>query len=139
MGETNAVDEKRKPTDALGRMLRRDLPEAMRADIEALLRRDNAGADELKRACSVFGKRLALTSPRTDIRWNPTVDAEKCVGCGVCFRFCSHGVYAMGENTAVVANPTGCVILCHNCASRCPKGAITFPPQTEYWELVCRD
>ena len=84
MREANPAEDQSQPAEALGRMLRRGLPDA-------------------------------------------------------CLRFCPHGVRAMRDDTAAVANPTGCVILCHNCADRGPEGAMTFPPQNEPGELVCCD
>ena len=67
--------------------------------------------------------------PREEIPWFPTVDAEKCTGCKVCYNFCSHKTYGWddAQNISVVANPYQCVVGCTGCLSQCPAGAISFP------------
>lgn len=64
--------------------------------------------------------------PREEIQWYPTVDEDKCTGCGVCVDMCHRGVYFFGGK-AKVTNPYRCVVSCTGCASMCPEGAISFP------------
>lgn len=70
--------------------------------------------------------------PREEIPWHPTIDGDKCQGCGVCLDFCSHGTYEFDPNTGkpMVKNPSNCVVGCSGCQPECPAGAITFPPLT---------
>jgi Fe-S-cluster-containing hydrogenase component 2 len=35
--------------------------------------------------------------PRKLIPWFPTVDAETCIGCTLCYTTCGRGVYEMAE------------------------------------------
>lgn len=66
---------------------------------------------------------------RKTIDWYPTVNAEKCSGCGVCFNTCGRGVYDWDthlQKTAVV-QPGNCQVGCTTCANLCPSDAIRFP------------
>lgn len=74
--------------------------------------------------------------PREEIPWKPTIDVEKCGGCGTCVDFCQHGVYVIDGERAKVANPTGCIVGCNGCQSKCPEGAISFPDLKEFAEML---
>ncbi len=80
------------------------------------------------------GKRV----PREKIPWHPTVDAEKCTGCRVCFEFCRHGVYEWDDATArpKVARPLDCLVGCNGCEPQCPAGAVSFPDVDAVSELI---
>lgn len=65
--------------------------------------------------------------PREEIQWFPTVDAERCTGCGVCISFCPSKVYQEKDGKASVTNPYGCVAGCSGCVFQCPAQAIAFP------------
>ena len=65
--------------------------------------------------------------PRESLQWFPTVDASKCVKCGMCMN-CGKGVYDWTEKGAVVARPYQCTPGCTSCAHLCLGEAITFPP-----------
>jgi len=52
------------------------------------------------------------------------LDAEKCVGCGMCVEVCPQGVIAMDNGTARLADRDACME-CGACARNCPAGAIT--------------
>lgn len=64
--------------------------------------------------------------PRKDVPWHPTIDAKKCVGCGMCMN-CGKNVYDWIEGKAVVARPYDCVVGCSTCAALCQGKAISFP------------
>ncbi|PIT94819.1 4Fe-4S ferredoxin [Candidatus Falkowbacteria bacterium CG10_big_fil_rev_8_21_14_0_10_39_9] len=65
---------------------------------------------------------------REQIQWNPVVDENKCIGCGMCATSCGRGVYKFDyENKkSKVANPNNCMVACITCANLCPVGAISF-------------
>ena len=67
--------------------------------------------------------------PRDAIPWAPSIDPERCIGCGDCLDVCPNGVYALNEQTNQmdVVNPGQCVVLCDKCAGYCPQEAIRFP------------
>lgn len=67
--------------------------------------------------------------PREQIRWNPTIIAERCLGCGLCVTSCGRKVYQFDyeKNVPVVANPLNCMVGCSTCATICPREAIEFP------------
>jgi NAD-dependent dihydropyrimidine dehydrogenase PreA subunit len=73
--------------------------------------------------------------PRKDIPWFPTVDADTCIGCTLCFATCGRGVYDMQENKAVVANALSCMVGCSTCGTVCPVQAISFPDRDIIWKL----
>ena len=84
---------------------------------------------------------------REEINWNPTIDAEKCVKCGMCMN-CGKGVYQWSdEGKPFVNKPLDCVVGCSSCANLCLGEAITFPPlaglraqykQNHVWSAVRR-
>jgi len=77
--------------------------------------------------------RLYLGIPRQMIPWFPTVDAEKCVGCKECIKFCHDTVYVSDEEAkkVYVAHPWHCQVYCQSCTHACNKDAITFPDRRE--------
>ena len=73
--------------------------------------------------------------PRRDIPWYPTVDAEACIGCALCFVTCGRRVYEMQDRTAVVVQRLRCMVGCSTCAAVCPVEAISFPERDLVWKL----
>ena len=68
--------------------------------------------------------------PRKEIPWYPTVDENKCIGCGLCFVTCGRNVYVMEGKKAKVENPYNCLVGCTTCANICPVEAISFPDKS---------
>jgi NAD-dependent dihydropyrimidine dehydrogenase PreA subunit len=83
-----------------------------------------------------LASRRRYTQPRDTIPWHPTVDAERCTGCGVCLSFCPKGVFSEEEKKVVVRNPTSCVLLCSHCTKLCPVHAISFPKAKDFRKYV---
>ncbi len=55
----------------------------------------------------------------------PTVDEDKCTGCGTCVDTCPQGVFELGDDgKSKVVNPDECVECC-SCVEACPEGAIS--------------
>ena len=73
--------------------------------------------------------------PRKDIPWYPTVDADTCIGCTLCYTTCGRGVYEMQDNKAVPVNAMNCMVGCSTCGTVCPVQAITFPDRDLIWKL----
>jgi len=73
--------------------------------------------------------------PRQDIPWYPSVDAETCIGCTLCYVSCGRGVYEMQDNKSVVANPMSCMVGCGTCGTVCPVEAISFPGRDLIWKF----
>jgi len=77
--------------------------------------------------------------PRQDIPWFPTVTADACIGCELCYVTCGREVYdiAIGERgarKAVVARSLNCMVGCSTCAVVCPTQAISFPSRDVVWK-----
>jgi len=73
--------------------------------------------------------------PRQDIPWLPTVDADTCIGCTLCYTTCGRGVYEMQDNKAVPVNAMSCMVGCSTCGTVCPVEAISFPDRDMVWKL----
>jgi NAD-dependent dihydropyrimidine dehydrogenase PreA subunit len=73
--------------------------------------------------------------PRQDIPWFPTVDAEACIGCTLCYTTCGRGVYEMQDNKAAPVNAMSCMVGCSTCGTVCPVQAISFPDRDMIWKL----
>lgn len=76
--------------------------------------------------------------PREEIDWNPTIDAQECVGCGMCVTSCGRDVfdYDAEESRAIVARPLQCMVGCLSCDTWCIHGAISFPDQRSIRRLI---
>ena len=51
------------------------------------------------------------------------LDADKCIGCGLCPQVCPHAVLAMEEGKAIIVDRDACME-CGACAQNCPVEAI---------------
>jgi NAD-dependent dihydropyrimidine dehydrogenase PreA subunit len=82
--------------------------------------------------------RTYLGIPRDLIPWSPTIDADRCIGCGECLNTCPNNVFVMspGANKMTVANPANCVVLCDKCAGFCPEEAVEFPNKDEFKKVL---
>ena len=73
--------------------------------------------------------------PRREIPWFPTVEADACIGCTLCYVTCGRGVFDMQDKIAGTARPYECMVGCSTCATVCPVEAITFPGRDLIWKL----
>jgi NAD-dependent dihydropyrimidine dehydrogenase PreA subunit len=73
--------------------------------------------------------------PREGIPWLPTVDADACIGCQLCFVTCGRSVFEIHDNVAVAVAAMECMVGCSTCGNVCPTGAITFPSLDAVWKL----
>jgi len=66
---------------------------------------------------------------RKKIKWYPSIDEKKCIGCGICIATCGKNVFEFDfeKNKSKVKNPYNCTVGCNNCEIYCPAGAISFP------------
>lgn len=55
------------------------------------------------------------------------LDAEPCIGCGVCTTVCPHTVFSLNDKKAAITDRNACME-CGACATNCPVGAITVTP-----------
>jgi len=71
---------------------------------------------------------------RHQINWEPTIDHEKCVRCGLCMN-CGRKVYEWQANRPQVVRPDQCIVGCTTCANLCRGRAISFPSLEELREF----
>jgi len=66
---------------------------------------------------------------RKKIKWYPTIDTDKCTGCGMCVTTCGRNVFDFDwkEKKPVVARPFQCMVGCTSCQVWCVFDAISFP------------
>lgn len=66
--------------------------------------------------------------------WYPVIDNTLCIECGVCIKYCPHGVYNKAKTPVpVVDHPEACIDHCHGCGNLCPSGAITYLGDNTGW------
>lgn len=56
--------------------------------------------------------------------FTPTIDTDKCIGCGECVDVCPADVYEIQDEKSVVVNGEEC-LGCESCIEVCEQGAIT--------------
>lgn len=118
--------------------VRAKMPAALRVRIILACLLPGPGAVHHKAIVKEMGRRRALTVPRDEIEWYPSIDHEKCTCCRACYSFCPRGVFSIapGGEAVLVTNPYACVVLCTGCVPRCPHGAISFPRRESFYRYV---
>lgn len=76
--------------------------------------------------------------PREEIDWHPTINEEKCTGCGVCVTSCGREVFSYNKEKkkVVVANALYCMVGCTSCKTWCIFDAINFPDPQYVKDLI---
>ena len=69
----------------------------------------------------------------------PTVDADVCIGCELCYVTCGREVYDVEINDedgckATASRTLNCMVGCSTCAVVCPTQAITFASRDVVWK-----
>ena len=75
---------------------------------------------------------------RSTIKWNPAIDKDKCVGCGMCITSCGRNVFDFDKekNKSIVARPNNCMVGCTSCETWCIFNAISFPDKQYVKNLI---
>ena len=58
----------------------------------------------------------------------PYIDVVRCIGCGLCVKFCPNQVYTFVDNLPRITNPTACNYY-SACQEICPVEAISLTYQ----------
>ncbi len=76
--------------------------------------------------------------PREEIDWRPSIDREKCKGCGMCVTSCGRKVfdYDPEKRKSVVERPLQCMVGCTSCRVWCIYDAISFPDPQRVRDLI---
>lgn len=79
--------------------------------------------------------------PREKIKWHPTVDESKCIGCGMCVVGCGRKLYDFDfeRNKPMVARPMNCMVGCTTCAVTCLRDAISFPNKEYVRDIIRKE
>ena len=70
---------------------------------------------------------MKIDVPREKIDWFPTIDYEKCTGCGKCAESYCPAITMEGKKPVVDAHYCSCCAMC-NCI--CPVEAFSYVPRT---------
>jgi len=75
---------------------------------------------------------------RKEIKWNPSIDKDRCMGCGMCVTSCGRSVFDFDKknNKSVVARPNNCMVGCTSCETWCIFNAISFPDKQYVKNLI---
>ena len=76
--------------------------------------------------------------PREQVNWGPTIDANTCVGCGMCLN-CGKKVFKWVDGKSTVGIFFECQVGCSTCANLCPARAISFPDLEAVRELYKKE
>lgn len=89
------------------------------------------GKDQLGREIHDYAHGEWFGVSRAEVNWGPTIDYDKCLGCGLCYVTCGGRVvydWNSEDNRPIVARFDNCMPGCTTCANLCPAEAISFPP-----------
>jgi len=104
---------------------------------EKRLMQDNvAGLNRGARGKEAYLRYLGVRIGKVDqgyasLRFVAIVDAEKCVGCGVCLDTCPNGAVFLDEVARIDRNRC---IGCGRCVETCPQGAVSLRPAEPYFQ-----
>lgn len=75
---------------------------------------------------------------RDTIKWNPSIDRDRCTGCGMCVTSCGRNVFDFDKSKgkSVVARPNNCMVGCTSCETWCIFNAISFPDKQYVKDLI---
>jgi len=75
---------------------------------------------------------------RNKIKWHPTINKSKCVGCGMCVTTCGKKVFDFDwtEDKSIVARPDNCMVGCTSCEVWCIYDAISFPDKKRVRDFI---
>jgi CDP-4-dehydro-6-deoxyglucose reductase len=76
--------------------------------------------------------------PREEINWNPIIDEDLCIGCGICVLNCGAKVYTFDKvkQKPIVSAPLKCKVGCVTCQNTCPGFAISFPSISYLHQII---
>ena len=91
------------------------------------------GLSGLHHVAGLFGQRLWFYGKTRTYKKKPDVDAEKCIGCGLCVKLCPMKNLAVVNNKAVSSDRC---TLCYRCFSHCPTQALTILGKKVYEQCL---
>ncbi len=82
---------------------------------------------------STIGQRLWFYGKTRTYKKKPDINAEKCIGCGLCVKLCPMKNLSIKNNKAV---STDRCTLCYRCFSHCPTQALTILGKKVYEQCL---
>lgn len=81
------------------------------------------GLGPLYQMAGLFGQRLYFGHKTKEYSSKLKINADKCVGCGLCVKLCPMNNITVASGKAVSGNQC---TMCYRCINKCPKQAITL-------------
>ncbi|MCR5200286.1 MAG: 4Fe-4S dicluster domain-containing protein [Saccharofermentans sp.] len=81
------------------------------------------GLGPLYQMAGLFGQRLYFGHKTKEYSSKLKINADKCVGCGLCVKLCPMNNITVASGKAVSSNQC---TMCYRCINKCPKQAITL-------------
>lgn len=96
------------------------------ADMVKAGRAPTEGLSLLSQMAGLFGQRLWFYNKTKNYSDKLKINADKCVGCGVCVRLCPLNNLKLSDENMRIPKTNGKCTMCYRCVNSCPKQAITL-------------
>lgn len=127
IGDEKALKKTREQNKALVKMAQEKIEDAAQRYKDNTTTQEGVGF--LYHMAGLFGQRLWFYNKTKSYSDKLKINADKCVGCGLCVQLCPLDNLKIVEEQA---KTSGKCTMCYRCVSNCPKQAITLLGKTLY-------